>query len=336
MYIDHRWQISPLHAQNNVNGVGRVPFTEVHTLAEPALVDAQARLVARIAEELATADNVYYEIINEPYAKPGEGGGIAFDAQASPGNLQWQERMVEALVSAEASLEHPHLIAQNVSGEPLAIPSILPNVSILNFHYASSESVRLNAHWQRPIALDETGGAGIQDGPYRRMAWSFLLAGGAVVSHLDLTFTAGHEDGSGGPLPPDAFSGGGPSLRSQLGILKRFMDSIPFVSMAADYSVVTGGLPAETSAYALSRPGEIYAIYLNGGGQVGLIVDLPPGAYRVEWVDTKTGQVARSEAVAGGNRTLVSPSYRDDIALRIRRASFAADPRPDQQAAAHR
>jgi hypothetical protein len=302
MYFDHRWELSPLHARNNVNGIGRVPFTEVHTLSEPALVDVQASLVTRMAEELAAADNVYYEIINEPYAKPGEGGGLAFDAQASTASLQWQERMIQALVDVESGLEQRHLIAQNVSGDSIAISSILPGVSILNFHYGSAESVRLNAHWPLAIALDETGGLGVADEAYRRQAWAFLLSGAAVVSHLDLTFTPGHEDGSRVPLPPDAFSGGGPSLRSQFGTLKRFIDSVPFINMAPDYAFISGGVPPDAQAHVLSKPGEIYAVYLGGGTQANLAVQLPPGAYRVEWIDTTSG----------------------DIALRIRRVSVAS------------
>ena len=325
MYFNHRWELSPLHARNNVNGVGRVDYTEVHTLREPALVDVQARLVARIVEELAEADNVYYEIINEPYAKPGEGGGLAFDAQASFASLQWQERMIEALADAESGLEQRHLIAQNVSGESIAIPAILPDVSVLNFHYGSSESVRLNAHWRRPIVLDETGGLGVADEPYRWQAWAFILAGGAGVSHLDLTFTPGHEDGSAVPLPPDALGGGGPSLRSQFGILKSFIDSVPFVDMAPDYGFISEGVPPGAQVYVLSKPGEVYAAYLAGGNQANFLVRLPPGASRVEWSDTTSGQVSRLESIAGGTKVLASPPYRDEVALRIRRVSGAAE-----------
>ncbi len=50
-----------------------------------------------------------------------------------------------------------------------------------------------------------------------------------------------------------------------------------------------------------------------------LILDLPAGRYRAEWVNTKTGAVDRREDLnhAGGERTLASPPFADDIALRV-------------------
>ena len=48
---------------------------------------------------------------------------------------------------------------------------------------------------------------------------------------------------------------------------------------------------------------------------------LPAGTYTAEWVNTKTGKVDKKETFqhGGGNRTLYSPKYVDDIALRIQR-----------------
>ena len=73
------------------------------------------------------------------------------------------------------------------------------------------------------------------------------------------------------------------------------------------------------AAYALSEPGRAYAIYLAGGSRADLSLDLPAGRYRAEWIDTRTGAVARAEDVEhGGGRVVVaSPSYSEDIALRI-------------------
>jgi hypothetical protein len=67
--------------------------------------------------------------------------------------------------------------------------------------------------------------------------------------------------------------------------------------------------------------GQQYAIYVHGGTQVELLVDLPAGSYRAEWVNTKTGGVDKEERFdhAGGNRRLVSPDYAEDIALRVKR-----------------
>ena len=62
-----------------------------------------------------------------------------------------------------------------------------------------------------------------------------------------------------------------------------------------------------------------YAIYLKGGVQAELTLALPLGRYKVDWLNTKTGRVEKSESFrhGGGNRMIVSPTYSDDIALRV-------------------
>jgi hypothetical protein len=53
---------------------------------------------------------------------------------------------------------------------------------------------------------------------------------------------------------------------------------------------------------------------------VSLTVDLPAGEYSAEWVDTKTGAVAKREKFKhkGGARSLAAPEFKDDVALRIK------------------
>jgi hypothetical protein len=49
---------------------------------------------------------------------------------------------------------------------------------------------------------------------------------------------------------------------------------------------------------------------------------MPAGPYEVEWIDTKDGQIEKDESVRhdGAFLSLQAPEYRDDIALRIKRA----------------
>jgi len=63
-------------------------------------------------------------------------------------------------------------------------------------------------------------------------------------------------------------------------------------------------------------------VYVNGGKQVDLRLDLPAGSYAAEWVDTKTGKVAGGEKLEhpGGVAVLRSPEYAKDIALRVKAA----------------
>lgn len=259
-YYDDRfnqWKLSPLNAANNINGIGRCKFNEVFTLdRHDGLLAIQEAMVRRIVGELRDFDNVYYEICNEPY---------------SGASLAWQHHIAGVIVAAEKGFPHKHLIAQNVEGGPGKLEICHPAVSILNFHYASPDVATRNYGLNKPLGDDETGFKGTTDAPYRREAWEFLLAGGALFSHLDYSFTVGHEDGSF-VVPAGQWGGGSPPLRRQLRVLKDFMHGFDFVRMAPDNSVVKGGVPEGMMARGLVEPGQAYALYLA-----------PTGEYSVRW-----------------------------------------------------
>ena len=86
--------------------------------------------------ELNAFDNLYFEICNEPY----ERGGLT---------KEWNDQIVAAIIEAESSLPKKHLIAQGFPPSNAAIAGLNPNVSILNFHAASPDSVRLNYHLEQ-------------------------------------------------------------------------------------------------------------------------------------------------------------------------------------------
>ncbi|MGH9360873.1 MAG: hypothetical protein ACRD2T_03085, partial [Thermoanaerobaculia bacterium] len=175
-YEEALWQVSPMHARNNVNGIGAIPRDEPYTLKHPDLLAVQEALVRKLVEELRAFDNLYYEICNEPYF-----GGVT---------PEWQRRIARTIADAEAGLPHRHLIAQNIANFSAKVEDPDPQVSILNFHYASPPAaVAENYHLRRPIAFDESGFRGPQDAPYRTEAWEFLVAGGAVYSNLDYSYT---------------------------------------------------------------------------------------------------------------------------------------------------
>ncbi|MHC4229078.1 MAG: putative collagen-binding domain-containing protein, partial [Planctomycetota bacterium] len=117
----------------------------------------------------------------------------------------------------------------------------------------------------------------------------------------------------------NAPGGGGAILHKQLGILADFINSFDFVKMKPDNSAIKGGIPDKATARALVQNGRAYAIYINGGSKANLELELPKGNYRAEWLNTKTGKIDKKQTFehTGGNKTLSSPSYNDDIALRI-------------------
>ncbi|MCC6445626.1 MAG: hypothetical protein IT210_19490 [Armatimonadetes bacterium] len=302
-YDDSQWKISPMNADNNINGVGGVPKDEVYALKHPDLTAAQEALTRKIVRELASFPNLYYEICNEPYF-----GGVT---------LEWQRRIASIIAEEEADLPAKHLIAQNIANHRQKIENPDPNVSIFNFHYANPP-VTVEENWglNRPIGFDESGFRGSDNLPYRTEAWEFILAGGSVYSNLDYSFTAAHPAGTS---PVDAPGGGGPALRSQLKILKDFIHGFKFLKMAPDREAIQEGVPAGAAAYALSEPGRQYAIYIRGGEQASLTLALPKGHYRAEWLNPRTGVVEKHQEIAhaGGPQILTSPEYVEDIALKI-------------------
>jgi hypothetical protein len=148
-------------------------------------------------------------------------------------------------------------------------------------------------------------------------AWEFMLAGGGLYNNLDYSFTVGHEDGTF--HYPDTQPGGGSApLRRQLRILRTFLESFDFTKMRPDNALVRGGLQEGQRARVLSEPGKQYAVYVFGGTQATLRLDLPKGKYTAEWLNPLTGKTDRRE----GSRTaagvsLSSPEYAEDIALRL-------------------
>ena len=166
---------------------------------------------------------------------------------------------------------------------------------------------------------------------YRTEAWDFILAGGALFSHLDYSFTPGHPDGT---LRDYRSPGGGsPELRKQLSILKEFIHSFDFLRMRPETGFIKQ-VSENLSVQAMAEPGRQYALYLHvplpnkpknlkellpDRIQTQLVLELPAGKYRAEWLDTKTGQIAESARFQhpGGPKTLRSPVFANDIALRI-------------------
>ena len=89
--------------------------------------------------------------------------------------------------------------------------------------------------------------------------------------------------------------------------------------MSPAAAVVKGGVPDKATVHVLAEAGKQYAVYLRGGKAAELVLDLPAGTYKAEWVNTRTGAVDKAENVRheGGPRTLACPAYQDDVALRV-------------------
>ena len=301
-YDDGLWALSPLNGANHVNGAG---FGGRGDIFNPTgdLVPFHKALARKCVSELRDFDNVIFEICNEPYMQS--------ITQA------WQDLIIDEITATEATFPSKHLIAQNVFNYEGVITHPNPAISVFNFHYAYPNAASQNLGLKRVIGDDETGNNGPEDFPYRREAWEFMLSGGGLFNHLDFSFTTTREDGTASQAAP---GGGGPAIRKQLGILRWFLEEMPLAALAPQPGFVTSGVPSGGSARVMGVAGETYGIYLHGGTQANLGINLPTGTWRGQWIDVRSGLVAGTVAEfahPGGAYTLVSPAYSEDIALRI-------------------
>ena len=312
IYTHPLWAVNPMNAHNNIQGIGRVGRFYVYTLKHKRLLAVQEALVKKIVTELRGSNNVYYEICNEPYY-----GGVS---------AAWSAKIAAVIAQADRGRSTAHLIAQNMANVSAKITHPNSFVSIFNFHYATPEAVKLNYRFNCPIADDETGFSGKANHTYRMQAWKFMLAGGAVFDNLDYSYTVKHPNGTA--VLTTSPGGGGPEIRRQLQILKEFLDGFDLIRMKPDNGVIEGGTITEpldgnvvktTTVEALAERGQAYAIYICGGTQADLTIKIPAGEYQAQWINTRTGKVVKQESFSqvAVSRTLKSPAYSEDIALRI-------------------
>jgi hypothetical protein len=327
------WPISPLSHENNVQGVGKCEFQDAQTLRHADLVQREAAYVSKITQEVNEFDNVVLEICDEA---PDIGNPPTPFAEAA----QWVQHMVGVVKSTEAGLPKKHLIAQQMEGPPGGAFDFVgyPDVSIIVTQYVWDAGFQMGGMKaldymygrNKPIEFNETAYypfwyKGDKIGASRAEAWEFMVGGGASFNQLNGVFTVENPAGK----TPDNMQ-----IMTALKSLKGFIHSFDFLKMHQDISYVRDGIPPGTYCRGMSEPGKQYALYhhhsTGGYGSMytvttgdyaeDLVLDLPAGAYRVDWVDPATGAVLRSEAVnhPGGSLKTSTPRHSVDAALRIK------------------
>jgi hypothetical protein len=310
MYEDAQWNFSPMNAANNINGVGAIGRNDVHTLDKNGdLLAVQEALVRKIIAELRDAENVCYEICNEPYF-----GGVT---------MEWQHRIADVIVDAEKDFEQKHLLTQNIANGSQKIEKPHPGVSVFNFHYANPPTtVGLNYGLGKVIGNNETGFKGTADDHYRIEAWEFILAGGGLYNHLDYSFSVGHEVGTY-QYPSKQPGGGNPGYRRQIKLLKDFIHGFEFVKMKPARDAIRTTLPKGAHCQVLAESGRQYAAYFKSAPKFAFAIDLPAGSYQVQWLDVIDGRkemlpkLVHSEGLAH----FQIPDRLDECALKIVRAA---------------
>lgn len=327
------WDTQVWNPENNITIKEDIGKKNIQTLNNGIAFEYQESVVRKIVRELNGSDNVIYEIQNEPWAdhterlEPNEffnNRESALDGHewqksieiTDNSSIEWQKKIASVIVDEENRLKKKHLLAQNYTNFYYQVPEVDKNISILNFHYAYPRAVEKNYHHGKVIGFDETGFAGDADVTYRLQAWKFIIAGGGLFNNLDYSFATGYEDGTAVNKAP---GGGSVELRKQLKVLSDFINSFEFIKMSPDQITVRKASGAV--AHALSEQGKQYAIYLSNGSKCDLVLNLPKGNYKGDWVSTLDGKVIKSGIVkhAGGEMKMTSPEFSDDIVLKITR-----------------
>jgi len=331
-YGEMQWNLSPFKRDNNVNGTDTIEWKKVNTLENGNILGYQEKYVRKLVREANRYPNVMFEIANEPWSDRPVLTDVVnpylFSGRDQYPNsvdlpddatMAWQARVAEWITSEEAGLAGErganwHMIAQGCCNFLYAMRGVIPGVSVVNFHYAYPEAVTLNYGLGKALSYDETGFLGQSDDVYTRQAWNFMLAGGSVFDSLDYSFSVGHEDGN--DVEANGPGGGSPELRRRLKILSEFLRELPLVDIRPDFAVVkhAGGVVTHT----LSSAGQ-YALYLDGNGPAELSLNLPAGEYSVAWVDVVSGETKDGGRLkhAGGERVVLSPAFKNGIAMRI-------------------
>lgn len=329
----HRWPLSPLYHENNIQGVGKCDFKDAQTLKDADLVKRESAYVAKITEEINVYDNVILEICDEPSL-------FTPYTEAGP----WVDHLLQVVHNTESTLPKKHLVAQEVQG-PIGGPidfSDNPFLSVIVGQYVweawedqmgGMKGLDYKYGCNKPIELNETAyypfqyRIGDPVAASRVEAWEFMIGGGAGFNHLNSRFTA---ENPAGDTRDNA------QILGTLRKLKDFIYTFDFIKMRADRSFVLSGMPHGVYCRGISQPGEQYALYHHhsvlaengdyyivtpGNYRETLPMNLPAGTYNIDWVDPASGAVLSSITIThqGGNQTLSSPQHSVDIALRIRR-----------------
>jgi hypothetical protein len=142
-----------------------------------------------------------------------------------------------------------------------------------------------------------------------------MLAGGAIFNNLDYSFYVGKEDGTG---VNNASGGGSHILRKQLKILRGFLESLDFVKLSPDFTVVAHAPGMEWQA--ISEPQKQYAIVFTGSTGAGVRLNMPEGRFNFEIISPFTGRKLKSGFLTNKTRgeiALALPEFQEMVALKI-------------------
>lgn len=303
-YHEGLWDICPMNGRNNINGVGNTDGFSFHRLVDPATVAAQESYVAYMLRVLNRFDNIYYEIMNEPWANQVP--------------LAFELHFADFVKEYERNLPMQHMVARNPANGWERVDAH-KHVDLVNFHYASPPyAVEANRHLPCAVGCNETGFAGSDPNTYRKQAWDFMMAGGALFNNLDYSFAVGHEDGTWyDPADPGA---GSAELRRQLGILKHFLMEADLLHLQPDMQPIKRCHSLHGRGACLKGRDE-YLFYFRSQNELYVLLDLPRGEYMFKWVKVLNGEEKKEKVRIDGLYEFRYSSFGDiqEMALHVKK-----------------
>lgn len=350
-YADDVWGMNPLNPDRNNSKFGKITWPEYTTLRHKDLVARQTAFAKKIVQETAGFDNVYYEICNEP------AGGYAHAAKVTTEEVdKWLEHMAGVVRDELKSLKSTHLV---VGAESLSAAK--PNIKqefAKSYSGKTWDAIILHASdfdvWngrmyklggfmnkdlklaekrdfflavsdqKKPMISDEDNVASAYTTPSgwtvsRKRAWTTLLSGG----HYDVI------DFSVQIFRPTGMT---PGIRTPLGHLARFMQTIDFIHAKPGAKWITG-LPKHVVASGMAAPKGDYVVYLADAREVNeadagseiktsVTLEVPAASYSVSVFSPVTGLTSQSVPIQSNGQLKVQvPPFKDDIVVRARRAN---------------
>jgi hypothetical protein len=352
-YSDAVWGLNPLNIQNNINGIGDIPWQDYISRRDAALMERQMAYVSKVVEEVNGYDSFYFEVCNEPFTtRAGLYPETGFATQSEIDG--WQEAVRARIRTTEAGLPKKHLIFQ-VPVEnwrtDTALEQILGEESVdaINLHeyqqltYKDSILAPLSRVTQRDLrlariqhlwtAVHETGKPFVFDEDnaatsfldeeswivHRKRAWATVCCGGHY-NMIDFSIQVGGQE-AGTPASQA-------TIRNWMKNLSAFIHEVDFVRMGPDPDFASE-TPSDTIAITLSQPGQAYVIYVADKREVDdptlgqpcqgrLAFTLPDGNYSASLYSPADGSYqGQTVELAGGESSIELKPFTHDIVVHI-------------------
>jgi hypothetical protein len=287
------WLSHPYNRANNINGIDGDPANEghgylTHTLALPAVWEAQRRYIRRVIEAVNDCDNVLYEIVNED--------------SWTPENQAWQNAVIDFIHDTERSMGRTHPVWQSIQWPPppdhqalFAAPAEAVSPNCPASHGTGLEDYRNDpppAGGRKVIIADTDHLWGI--GGDHVWAWKSVMRGLNPISM---------DPWEGEFVTRFSFD---IRVRDAMGVARELSDRIDFATLLPrpDVSSTRYALADATGAVVIAyQPlAEVFTLDLGPAG----------AGYAVEWVHPLSGLRRAGKPVRGGLVGLeVPPSFND-------------------------